>query len=113
MVRARRQPDPVRPAGAGQRVRRLTAAAVVFFSHTGFEAVANLSEETKRPSRDIPLELLVTLGLATALHIGVSSVLVGMVDYRDIDPGAPIADSFDQVGLGWASSLVSIPAVAG
>jgi APA family basic amino acid/polyamine antiporter len=36
-----------------------------------------------------------------------------MVDYRDIDPGAPIADAFDQVGLGWASSLVSIAAVAG
>ena len=91
----------------------LPAAAVVFFSYTGFEAVANLSEETKRPSRDIPLGLLGTLGLATALYIGVSFVLVGMVDYRDIDPGAPIADAFDQVGLGWASSLVSIAAVAG
>ena len=91
----------------------LTAAAVVFFSYTGFEAVANLSEETERPSRDIPLGLLGTLGLATALYIGVSFVLVGMVDYRDIDPGAPIADAFDQVGLGWASSLVSIAAVAG
>ena len=91
----------------------LTAAAVVFFSYTGFEAVANPPEETERPSRDIPLGLLGTLGLATALYIGVSFVLVGMVDYRDIDPGAPIADAFDQVGLGWASSLVSIAAVAG
>jgi len=91
----------------------LTAAAVVFFSYTGFEAVANLSEETRRPGRDVPLGLLGTLGLATALYIGVSFVLVGMVDHRDIDPGAPIADAFDQVGLGWASSLVSIAAVAG
>ena len=91
----------------------LTAAAVVFFAYTGFEAVANLSEETKRPARDLPLGLLGTLGLATALYIGVSFVLVGMVDYRDIDPGAPIADAFDQVGLPWASSLVSIAAVAG
>jgi APA family basic amino acid/polyamine antiporter len=91
----------------------LTAAAVVFFSYTGFEAVANLSEETRRPGRDVPLGLLGTLGLATALYIGVSFVLVGMVDYRDIDPGAPIADAFDQVGLAWASSLVSIAAVAG
>jgi basic amino acid/polyamine antiporter, APA family len=36
-----------------------------------------------------------------------------MVSYRDIDEGAPIADAFHQVGLGWASSLVSIAAVAG
>jgi APA family basic amino acid/polyamine antiporter len=91
----------------------LTAAAVVFFSYTGFEAVANLSEETERPARDLPLGLFGTLGLATALYIGVSFVLVGMVNYADIDPGAPLADAFDQVGLGWASALVSIAAVAG
>ena len=29
----------------------LTAAAVVFFAYTGFEAVANLGEETRNPSR--------------------------------------------------------------
>jgi APA family basic amino acid/polyamine antiporter len=91
----------------------LTAAAVVFFSYTGFEAVANLSEETRRPGRDLPLGLLGTLGLATVLYIGVSFVLVAMVDYPDIDEGAPIADAFDQVGLGWASALVSLAAVAG
>jgi APA family basic amino acid/polyamine antiporter len=91
----------------------LTAAAVVFFSYTGFEAVANLSEETRKPSRDLPLGLLGTLGLATVLYIGVSLVVVGMVHYDKIDEGAPIADAFDQVGLGWASSLVSIAAVAG
>src|ERR1700712_1308059 len=91
----------------------LTAAAVVFFSYTRFEAVANLSEETKKPSRDLPLGLLGTLGVATVLYIGVSLVVVGMVKYTDIDEGAPIADAFDQVGLGWASSLVSIAAVAG
>ena len=91
----------------------LTAAAVVFFSYTGFEAVANLSEETKKPSRDLPLGLLGTLGLSTALYIGVSLVVVGMVHYDKIDEGAPIADAFDQVGLGWGSTLVSIAAVAG
>ena len=91
----------------------VTAAAVVFFAYTGFEAVANLSEETRRPARDVPLGLLGTLGLATALYIGVAFVVVGMVEYTDIDAGAPIADAFDQVGLGWASALISIAAVAG
>jgi basic amino acid/polyamine antiporter, APA family len=91
----------------------VTAAAVVFFAYTGFEAVANLSEETRRPGRDLPLGLLGTLGLSTALYIGVSLVVVGMVHYDTIDEGAPIADAFDQVGLGWASALVSLAAVAG
>ena len=91
----------------------LTAAAVVFFSYTGFEAVANLSEETKRPGRDLPLGLLGTLALSTVLYVGVSFVLVGMVKYTKIDEGAPIADAFDQVGLSWAGALVALAAVAG
>jgi APA family basic amino acid/polyamine antiporter len=91
----------------------LTAAAVVFFAYTGFEAVANLSEETRRPGRDLPLGLLGTLALSTALYIGVSLVVVGMVSYDRLDRGAPIADAFDQVGLGWASALISLAAVAG
>jgi basic amino acid/polyamine antiporter, APA family len=91
----------------------LTAAAVVFFAYTGFEAVANLGEETRRPQRDLPLGLLGTLGISTLLYVGVSFVVVGMVDYRQIDEAAPIADAFDAVGLGWASALVSVAAVAG
>jgi basic amino acid/polyamine antiporter, APA family len=91
----------------------LTAAAVVFFSYTGFEAVANLSEETRRPGRDLPLGLLGTLAVSTVLYVGVSFVVVGMVKYTDIDEGAPIADAFGQNGLGWASALISLAAVAG
>jgi APA family basic amino acid/polyamine antiporter len=91
----------------------LTAAAVVFFSYTGFEAVANLSEETRRPGRDLPLGLLGTLAVSTVLYVGVSFVVVGMVKYDSIDEGAPIADAFGQNGLGWASALISLAAVAG
>jgi APA family basic amino acid/polyamine antiporter len=91
----------------------LTAAAVVFFAYTGFEAVANLGEETRNPRRDLPLALFGTLGISALLYVGVSFVVVGMVDYRQIDPGAPIASAFEAVGAGWASALVSIAAVAG
>jgi APA family basic amino acid/polyamine antiporter len=91
----------------------LTAAAVVFFAYTGFEAVANLGEETRRPQRDLPLGLLGTLGISTVLYMGVSLVVVGMVKYTEIDEGAPIADAFRSVGAGWAANLVSIAAVAG
>src|SRR3954469_15491805 len=91
----------------------LPAAAVFFFSYPGFEAVATLSEETRRPGRDLPLGLLGTLALSTVLYVGVSFVVVGMVKYTDIDEGAPIADAFGQNGLGWASALISLAAVAG
>jgi APA family basic amino acid/polyamine antiporter len=91
----------------------LTAAAVVFFAYTGFEAVANLGEETRRPARDLPLGLLGTLGVCTLLYVGVSFVITGMVPYGQLNEGAPIASAFEAVGAGWAAALISVAAVAG
>ncbi|MGN6475133.1 MAG: APC family permease [Mycobacteriales bacterium] len=91
----------------------LSAAAVVFFAYTGFEAVANMSEETRKPGRDLPLGLLGTLGIATVLYVGVSFVVTGMLNYTKLNTAAPIADAFDAVGAHWAANLVSIAAVCG
>jgi basic amino acid/polyamine antiporter, APA family len=91
----------------------LTAASVVFFAYSGFESVANLSEETRNPARDVPRGLLGTLALATALYIGVSLVVTGMVKYSQLDEGAPLSSAFDTVGASWAGTLVSIAAVCG
>ena len=91
----------------------LTAAAVVFFAYSGFEAVANLGEETENPGRDMPRGLIGTLVICTVLYLLVCLVLTAMVDYRTIDASAPISEAFKQVGLDWAAVLVSIAAVAG
>lgn len=91
----------------------LTAAAVVFFSYTGFESLANLGEETKRPKRDLPVGLLGSLIVCTLLYVVVSFVITAMVDYRTIDEGAPIAAAFDAVGMPWIAALVSLGAITG
>jgi APA family basic amino acid/polyamine antiporter len=90
-----------------------SAAAIVFFSYTGFEAVANLGEETRRPQRDLVVGLLGTLAVCSLLYVGVSAVLTGMVDYRQVDEGAPISSAFKAVGLGWGAALVSLAAMCG
>ena len=89
------------------------AAAVVFFAYSGFEAVANLGEETKDPAKDMPRGLLGTLAICTVLYILVCLVITGMVSYTDLSEGAPISDAFDQVGMGWASILIAVAAIAG
>ena len=91
----------------------LSAAAIVFFSYTGFEAVANLGEETRKPQRDLPIGLLGSLAICSLLYVGVSLVLTGMVDFRHIDEGAPISEAFKAVGLGWGASLISLAAMCG
>ncbi len=89
------------------------AAAVVFFAYSGFEAVANLGEETENPGRDMPRGLMGTLIICTVLYLLVCLVLTAMVDYRTLSEGAPISDAFKQVGLDWAAVLVAIAAIAG
>lgn len=91
----------------------LVAAAVVFFAYSGFEAVANLGEETKDPAKDMPRGLLGTLLICTVLYVMVCFVLTGMVNYSDLSEGAPISDAFSQVGLEWAGVLIDIAAIAG
>ncbi|MFK0250264.1 APC family permease [Amycolatopsis azurea] len=91
----------------------VTAAAVVFFAYTGFEALANLGEETVNPKRDLRVGILGALGVCALLYIGVSLVLTGMVPFTDIDTGAPLADAFDRVGQHWVGALISLGAVTG
>jgi basic amino acid/polyamine antiporter, APA family len=91
----------------------ITAAAVVFFAYTGFEAVANLSEETRKPAKQMAWGLLGTLIVATLLYMGVSFVLTGMQHYTDLNEGSPLSSAFDSVGASWAGTLVSIAAVCG
>ena len=91
----------------------LSAAAVVFFAYTGFEALANLGEETRNPRKDLRIGILGALGVCALLYVGVSLVLTGMVPFTDIDAGAPLAAAFDSVGRHWVSALISLGAVTG
>ncbi|MBQ6640017.1 MAG: amino acid permease [Saccharopolyspora sp.] len=91
----------------------LTAAAIVFFAYTGFEALANLGEETKRPRRDLPTGLLGSLLICTGLYVAVALVLTAMVPYSQIDEGAPLAAAFHLVGSHWVAALISLGAVTG
>ncbi len=91
----------------------LTAAAIVFFAYTGFEALANLGEETRRPRRDLTIGLLGALAVCALLYIGISLVLTAMVPYEQIDVGAPLSAAFTTVGLPWIGALVALGAVTG
>lgn len=54
----------------------LSGAALAFFAFIGFEDLANLAEEAKNPSRDIPRAILWAVGLATALYLLVVCVVL-------------------------------------
>jgi APA family basic amino acid/polyamine antiporter len=76
----------------------------VFFAYIGFDAVSTHAEEAINPQRDIPIGILVSLGLCTVLYILVAAVLTGMVPYPQIDIHAPVAEAFARHGLRAACS---------
>src|SRR6185436_10057516 len=62
----------------------LTGAAVVFFAYIGFDAVSTVAEETKNPSRDLPVGIIASLIVCTILYILVAAVFTGMVPWETV-----------------------------
>ena len=91
----------------------ITAAAIVFFAYIGFDVVATTSEEARNPRRDLPIGILGSLAICTLLYILVSQIMTGIVPYNKLDPDAPMASVFRDIGLDWAAGLVSIGAICG
>lgn len=59
----------------------VTAASLVFFAYLGFEDIANLAEEARYPTRDIPRAILISLAVTTLLY-----VLVGLASVALLPP---------------------------
>ena len=89
----------------------LKGTGVVFFSFVGFDSVSCLAGEVKNPSRDLPIGIVGTLGVATSLYIGVSLVLCGMMSYLYIDADSPLSYAFTYIGMDWAGSLIAVASV--
>src|SRR5947209_5837137 len=90
-----------------------TGAALVFFAFIGFDVVATAAEETRRPQRDLPIGILASLGICTALYVAVSLVVTGMVKYTSISINAPLAAAFRSVGKPGFATVISIGALLG
>eukprot|EP01103_Thecamoeba_quadrilineata_P020486 TRINITY_DN881_c0_g1_i1.p1 TRINITY_DN881_c0_g1~~TRINITY_DN881_c0_g1_i1.p1 ORF type:complete len:564 (-),score=100.83 TRINITY_DN881_c0_g1_i1:24-1715(-) len=90
----------------------LQGTGTLFFSYIGFDAVSTLAGEVKKPSRDLPIGIVGTLGVVTVLYVGVALVITGMVPYRQVDENAPLSVAFTYVGLGWASQIVAAGSVS-
>ncbi|KAH9626766.1 hypothetical protein KSS87_022080 [Heliosperma pusillum] len=88
----------------------LAGSATVFFSYIGFDAVASTAEEVKNPKRDLPLGIAFSLFTCCGLYMLVSSVVVGLVPYYELDPDTPISSAFDSHGMHWAAYIITIGA---
>jgi basic amino acid/polyamine antiporter, APA family len=93
----------------------VTGAAIVFFAFLGFDVVATMAEETKNPSRDVPIGIFGSLAICTLLYCAVTVVLTGMQHFHDIDAAdpAPLATAFTSIGHDTIANIIAIGAAIG
>ncbi|HVG45781.1 MAG TPA: amino acid permease [Longimicrobium sp.] len=102
--------SPFAPNGMGGVLKGVSA---VFFAYIGFDAITTTAEECKDPRRDLPRGMLNSLVICTVLYIAVALVLTGIVNYKDLAVGDPLAYVFGPEGANvpWMAGIVAVSAV--
>jgi APA family basic amino acid/polyamine antiporter len=66
------------------------AAAIIFFSYIGFDAVSTAAEEAKDPARDMPFGIIMSLVICTVLYIALSLVMTGIAPWKSLGTAEPM-----------------------
>lgn len=66
------------PSGSHSVANFLQACALMFVAYTGYGRIATMGEEVKDPRKVIPRAILVALGVAAVLYLGVGIAVVGI-----------------------------------
>ncbi|WP_067721184.1 amino acid permease [Nocardia yamanashiensis] len=101
---------PFFPFGIGGAV---SGAALAFFAVYGYDAMSAAAEESKDGKKLLPKAILVSLGIASIVYLLVCLVIVGMVNFTEIDVAAPFSSAFDTVGMGILGLVIAVGAVVG
>ena len=101
--------DPFLPNGIGGLLKGISA---VFFAYIGFDAISTTAEECKNPQRDLPRGILYSIVICTVLYVAIALVITGMVSYKELNVGDPLAFVFQKFSsLRWLGGVVAVSAV--
>ncbi len=99
---------PFAPNGIGGVLKGVSA---VFFAYIGFDAISTTAEECENPQRDLPRAMFYALIICTVLYVLIALVLTGMVSYKELNVGDPLAYVFGRVGMAKIGALVAVSAI--
>lgn len=66
------------------------AAAIIFFSYIGFDAVSTAAEEAENPARDMPFGIIMSLVICTVLYILLAIVMTGIAPWQRLGTAEPM-----------------------
>ena len=85
--------------------------ALVYNAYVGFEVIADDAEEITQPTRNIPLGILLSLGITTVVYVTVAIVTIGTVPYNQV-AGSSTALT-DAARFFWPGVGVTVLGIAG
>jgi APA family basic amino acid/polyamine antiporter len=86
-------------------------AAIVFFAYIGFDAVSTVAEETRNPSRDLPIGIIGSLIISTVIYILVAAVFTGIIPFSVLkqklatEQAEPLTMALQYANIGRYSNL--------
>lgn len=90
----------------------LMGISSVFFAYIGFDAISTTAEECKDPQRDLPKSIIYSIIICTVLYILIALVITGLLNYKLLDVGDPLAKVFEEIAeLRWLSAVIAMSAV--
>jgi APA family basic amino acid/polyamine antiporter len=92
------------------------AAAIIFFSYIGFDAVSCAAEEAKDPARDVPFGIIMSLVVCTGIFVLVAAVMSGMAEWSQLGTAEPMLTALNLASgnealLAFSRVVVAIGAV--
>src|SRR4029077_162247 len=94
-----------------------SGAAIVVFAYIGFDAVSTVAEETRNPTRDLPIGIIGSLIICTFIYIVVAVVFTGIIPYDVLrqklatEQAEPLTMALQYADIGkWSNLFVGIVA---
>jgi len=69
-----------------------SAVGLIFFAYLGFEDIANIAEEVKQPTKNLPRAIIISIIITTVLYCFTAISVVSIKPFDTIDPHAPLSD---------------------
>ncbi len=89
----------------------LQSAGLLFFAFAGYARIATLGEEVRDPSRTIPAAIVLALSIVVVVYAAIAVSILAVLGAAGVaGSSAPLADTVEAVGWGWAAPVVRIAA---
>ncbi len=89
------------------------ASGALFLAYTGFDVVANATEESTNPERDVTIGLIGSIIISIIVYVVVSGLLTGIAHYADLNNKEPLAYALKINGSNVSGTIVALGGIVG